>query len=318
MFLINKIKYQYNTKILQDFISNKDFHKFFDHIEKSKHDKKLYIQLLFSLANPIMLENEDDIFNQKIIWINSFIKDDSNYISRFINYYFKKIQKEGELIQYENEIISILNEFQDVKEIKFNDFVNYSYLYQYLIINKNKNAIKLINNHMPFFSTPNNMNFSKHTLTRAYFFIIDHPYRVYQIIKNNNNGDQNIARNIFLNLDDHSEILNINNTEIEINKKGWHTHTNSWTDANVLNSLNGKVILKKNIYSDTYDVLSSIILHIIQSGLKIDINYKIIEDFINEMPPKDETIELNLSHKEKKFIDQYIDGIISSYNFDSI
>ena len=51
---------------------------------------------------------------------------------------------------------------------------------------------------------------------------------------------------------------------------------------------------------------------------KIDINYKIIEDFINEMPPKDETIELNLSHKEKKFIDQYIDGIISSYNFDSI
>ena len=69
------------------------------------------------------------------------------------------------------------------------------------------------------------MNFSKHTLTRAYFFVIDHPYKVYQIIKNNNNGDQNIARNIFLNLDDHSEKLNINNTEIEINKKGWHTHS---------------------------------------------------------------------------------------------
>ena len=51
MFLINKIKYQYNTKILQDFISNKDFHKFFDHIEKSKHDKKLYIQLLIELVS---------------------------------------------------------------------------------------------------------------------------------------------------------------------------------------------------------------------------------------------------------------------------
>ena len=71
--------------------------------------------------------------------------------------------------------------------------------------------------------------------------------------------------NIFLNLDDQKTIKNINNVDVEINKKGWHTHTNSWTGSNVLNVHRGKVILKSDLNFNTFDTLSSVILHLIQS-----------------------------------------------------
>ena len=45
-----------------------------------------------------------------------------------------------------------------------------------------------------------------------------------------------------------------------MNKQGWHTHTSSWTDVSVINSLNGKVILKKDLEENTFESLSSIML----------------------------------------------------------
>ena len=50
-------------------------------------------------------------------------------------------------------------------------------------------------------------------------------------------------------------LKNINNIDVEFNKQGWHTHTMSWTNTNVINSLNGKVIIKNDLINDTYEVL---------------------------------------------------------------
>ena len=100
-----------------------------------------------------------------------------------------------------------------------------------------------------------------------------------------------------------------------MNKQGWHTHTSSWTDVSVINSLNGKVILKKDLEENTFESLSSIMLHFIQSGLKIKMDYNIIEEFINNNPPIKNAAQINISQKEKKFIDQYINKILSSYDF---
>ena len=319
MSLLTKIKYQYNSRILQDLFSSNEYSEFFKHLETHKDNIELYSQLLSNLCSTALLKNDDDIFKSKIIWISSFMIDDTKYVSNFLNYYVTTVGEDiSEASQYEEKIISILNKISDIKNLNFVDFVDRSFLYQYLILHEDSSHTKLIRNHLPFFSTPANLNFTKQTLTKSFIFIIDHPYCVYQKIKENNQNDQNIARNVFLNLDNHSYFTHIDNVKVEMNKQGWHTHTLSWTDANVINSLNGKVILKKDLHDNTFETLISIILHFIQSGLKIKMDYNIIEEFIKNNPPRSNfNRQINISQKEKKFIDQYINKILSSYNFEN-
>ena len=97
---------------------------------------------------------------------------------------------------------------------------------------------------------------------------------MYQKIKNDHNGDQDIARTLFLNLDNKSHTLNYNNVEVELNKQGWHSHFQSWVDPNVMNTLNGMIILKNDLENNTYDVLSSVVLHLIQNGASLKIDYE--------------------------------------------
>ena len=68
--------------------------------------------------------------------------------------------------------------------------------------------------------------------------------------------------------------------------------------------------------SNTFDTLGSVILHLIQSGINAELKYDTIQKFIEDNPFPPENISIDISQKEKKFIDQYIEDIISSYNFD--
>ena len=316
MSLLTKIKYQYNSRILQDLFSSNEYSKFFNHLESHRDNIELYSQLLSNLCSTALLKNADDIFKSKIIWISSFLTDDTSYISNFLSHYTNMIGENfSEASQYEEKIVSILKKISDISKLNFVDFVDRSFLYQYLILHDDSARIKFIKNHLPFFSTPANLNFTKQTLTKSFIYILDHPYSVYQKIKDNSDNDQEIARNQFLNLDDHSYFTNIDNVKIEINKQGWHTHTLSWTDTNVMNSLNGKLILKQDLDDNTFESLSSIILHLIQSGLKIKMDYSIIEEFVSQNPIAKNKFEINISQKEKKFLDKYINKILSSYNF---
>lgn len=317
MPILDKIKYHYNLNVMQDLISSNDYHEFFKQIDKLKNNKNIYLKLLKSLGITALQKNVDEIFDKKIIWFNSFLKGDLDYLSKFINFYFDNTSNQGVHLQYENEIISVLTQYERTSKITFNDFLNFSYLYQYLILNRNKETFKFLFNQLSFFSTPNNFNFTKSTLTHCYIHLIDHPYDVYKNIKIACKGDQNLARNLFLNLDDKISSSNISNTELELNIKGWHINTKSWTDPNVINSLNGKIILKKNLLIDPYNSLSSIILHLIQSGSKIKMDYDVVQKFIDLNPPPTKSLNENISNKEKKFLDQYLEEITSLYNFDS-
>jgi hypothetical protein len=60
--------------------------------------------------------------------------------------------------------------------------------------------------------------------------------------------------------------------------------------------------------------LSSIILHLVQSGVEIELNYDLIEQFVSQNPISNEFVT-EVSQKEKKFIDQYIDQILNTYEF---
>ena len=78
-------------------------------------------------------------------------------------------------------------------------------------------------------------------------------------------------------------------------------HTESWTDPNVLSSLRGKIISKKDIINNTFETLSSVILHLIQSGVEMELNYDLIENFTNQNPVPDLELDIDISKKEKNF-----------------
>ena len=91
-----------------------------------------------------------------------------------------------------------------------------------------------------------------------------------------------------------------------------YINTQSWTDANVVNSLKGKIISKKELTKNSYEVLSSIILHLIQSGVKIELDYDLIDNFLNKNTIDEDSSD-EISSKEKKFLDKYVNEIIENY-----
>ena len=219
------------------------------------------------------------------------------YLNDFIIYYFNKQQKTVNPIKtYQEEIAGVFKNSKKNKNISFDDLLDNSYLYQRLILQNSDQKYNFINNQMPFFSTKNNFNFTKPTLTDCFIMIIDNPYNVYQTIKNQNDNDEK-SRNIFK-LDKRSTYFNLEKVTVEINRQGWQTNSKSWK-VNVLNSLLRKIILKSELIENTYETLSSIIFHFIQSG--IEINYEIIQEFIKNNPVSFKKLN-KTSHLKKKIL----------------
>lgn len=315
MSLITNIKYHYHKKTLQDLLSSNSYHDFFEALSKQKNNKKLYIRLLLEFFIDAIINPNFDVLPTKITWVNSFVKQDTIYIKNFLHSYLYLNDQPQEDIFYEHHIVRILEEIENLQKITVNDFINFSFVYQYLITDENHNPLKIIANHLPFFSTPKNLNFTNSHLTQCYFYIVDHPYTVYEKLKISHNNDLTSTRSYFLNVDSQTLKEKINGVDVEINKMGWHTHFGSWTSPNVINALKGKIILKKDLINNTFDTLSSIILHLIQSGADIKIDYEFIEKYVsnNKIEPQDNTH--SISQKEKKFIDSYVGNILKSYNF---
>ena len=119
---------------------------------------------------------------------------------------------------------------------------------------------------------------------------------------------------VFLNLDNRSNYSQISNSNFEINVKGWHINTESWTDINVINSLRGQILLKKHLCNNPYDSLSSIIFHLIQSGVEIEMDYNLIQSFVENNLIHQSSNSEQLSSKEKKFLQPYVEKYIDEHN----
>ena len=312
MSFLNKFQYQYHSKHIDSLIKSKNYDEFFIYLQGIGNKKKVFFDLSLKYSAQAINQSNKNIIDKKIVWINSFLEEDTNYLSSFFEYYFKKnLSIEQEIFSYQVEIDKIM---QKDENIDFNTLINQSYFFQWILINQFEKSFKFIKNELPFFSTDNNFNFTKSNLSQSYIHIINNPYSVYQTIKNKNNDDQEISRNIFLNLDKKPSSEKIGRTNFSIIKKGWHTHSQSWLDANVINSLRGKTVSVKELFENTYETLSSIIMHLIQSGVNIDLNYESIENFIKDHPTPKYNKPDDLSQKEIKFIDKYINEIVSSYD----
>ena len=99
--------------------------------------------MLLNLGNSAILHNTNDIFKSKIIWLNSFMQEDTAYISDFLNFYNRNTDlTSGEICHYEDKLISTLKNISNIENITFSDFVDRSYIYQYLILHQNSDPIK--------------------------------------------------------------------------------------------------------------------------------------------------------------------------------
>jgi hypothetical protein len=312
MSFLNKFKYHYHFKHIDNLFEEKKFQEIFEYLNKVRHEKKLFYDIsLKYISNSINSFNQD-ISNKKIVWINTFYDNDSEYLRLFLEYYIKNFSNlEQDINSYKYEIDQII---QSNEVINFNTLVNQSYFFQWMIINEHNVKFKFLKNEIPFFSSKNNYNFTKQELTQAYIFVLNNPYEIYNKIKKSVNQDQEIARNIFLNLDQKAQDEPYSKVNFNFPSKGWHIHTDSWSDPNVLTSLRGKIISKKEIYNNTFETFSSVILHLIQSGVEMELDYDLIELFIKNNPINIGAEDFNLSNREKKFISKYVDSILDSYD----
>ena len=311
MSLFKKINAHYNVLMLKDLARSKKYEEFFSLIESISKDRQLLLKNA-PIISQVLNENKNDHNEKKLIWLNAYDYNELIPLNNFFNFYFSEVSyKTDDISTYEFEVSKIYEDTPYENKISFNEFIDNSYFYQWYFLLKSKGKIRIINNQLPFFSTNNNYNFSKSTLTLCYFYLIDDPYQVYQDLKNKNGNDSEIARNIFLNLDNNYLSCNVNGKKFELDKQGWHTHVSSWKDANVINSLKGKFIFKKNLITDPYDTFCSIIFHLIQSGVEIDLNYDVIQKYVSTMPKTQQSPEVSLSKSEKKFLDQYVDKVLN-------
>jgi len=307
---ITKIKYEYHRRVLNDLKKNsnssiliKELCKITDH------------ETFFKLAEENMIDllknTQNEILNSKIIWLNSFFEEGQDLLEDFIYFYLKNFYPElNQFDNYENLLHRKYSNFQKLKSPPDEYFINNSYLFQWLILKDLNEDSFFIKNRFSFFSNSQNLNFTNRSLTKNYLLLIEHPYRAYQKIKDNCNGDQELAKNIFLNLDQRSDPIEIDNFKYFIPQNGWLNHSKSWLDLNVLDSLKGLIIQKENIIKSPSESFIKIIMHLIQGGLKVELSYEIIDQFIqknnfneNDLPP------INISNNEKKFLRNYLKDI---------
>ena len=304
MSFINKFLFHFHDKSINQLLDQKKYKEFLNYLKIQKNKENLFYDLSLKYIPEIFSNYDEEALQNKIIWINSFDRVDTYYLVNFIDYYLKKTSKEFDPIKnYEVEISKFKKKF---KEIDLNILVNFSYFFQWMIINSSTNHKFIINN-VPFFSTENNYNFTTPNLTQSYINLENDPFAVYKKIRDRNQNDQQVARNLFLNLDNQPSTETIENLTFKINKQGWYTFNKSWKDENVINSLRGISIKKSDINNSPYEIFSEILMHLIQSGLNIDINYDLIESYVKTFPPEKNDLNFELSNKELKFINNYID-----------
>jgi len=309
MKIIENIKYNYYIKVFEEDLKNLNFDRLKANLQKLAKAPHLYSKIhqnFFKEFNDIT--NSHNIFPCNYIFINSFLEEDLSLIKNFLKYYFEKTnyQKFSE-IKYE-ELIDQINLLLKVypSPMAFEDVVSSSMIYQSLFSFLNEEKELYIENIHSFFSTQHNYNFTDAFLTKCYFLIVDEPLQVYQDIKHRHNLDKDLAQNIMFNLD--NKPLMDEKLNIEVTRKSWPIHTSSWTDPNVMNALKGLVLNKRLLLQKDLETYASIILHLKQANIKINLQYDLIQQYLDENNFINQSNILDLSNNEKKFIEKNIQG----------
>lgn len=305
MNLIDKFKRNYQKKYFENYLIDKNYNDLFQEIEKyiSSRDISLLDLINNNIDNIVNDIDSAPFFPNNIIWINSFENTEATLVHDFLNFYLSR-QKQNYLIdEYEALLAEKFSNFKKEFHISFDDLIVNSYLYQLLISLSEKNRILFLKNKMAFFEHSSQKNFTHPALSKCYIYIVRNPLDIYQLYKNQD-PNTHWAQNKLLNLDQSPALFSKNNDSqiIEITKKSWSTNINSWDSENIKNSLNGIVLKYESLIDDPEDQYSSLITHLIQSGLNLELDYKLIEEFALVQKSNNYEKQTEISNKERKII----------------
>ncbi len=317
--LLKKIKTNYLNKIFEDLVKNDDFSSIIKELDKLKKDnQELYNLFLSRILNTYFKSDKGQYFFQnKIIWLNSFELSDATIIRDFLLFYLKK---KGNLNIFPTTYVEALNNLSDKhlnKKINFQELIENSFFYQYEILQSDDSKNKLIlNNHVFFEKLPDKF-FTHYYLTQCFFYVVRNPIHLYAKYRKNYN--QIAALNMISGLDE--EIINENQSthnQVENTTKSWATNVSSWTNQNVMNTFRGLIIKYENLMEDPVQSFAEVISHLIQSGMEIDVDYELIDFYINENKEKfsgDLEFSEDISNQEKKKLSREFGEIIEKFHY---
>ena len=307
--LLNKIKFNYSIKVLDDLFNNKKYDEAIEILNKNKNNKKLYFALLNYINDKYLLDfSHSQFYNKKLFWIIGFDQDDNIFINNFIKFYINNLNlKNIFMTDYNNFLNSGLKNITDssIKECTFQELVQHSNLYQTSSLLETNQDNVILTTSAAFFEAPNNRYFIYPNTTKSYVYVIRNPFQLYLRYKSLNSNSQEALNKINQvqekSLNPKDDIGIVDKILIDENRQSWPINVKSWVDENVISAYRGKVIRYEDLRESKYDMLIEILFHLKQSGLDIDLNYSLVNDYI-ETHVFDEDYDNNLSRQETKMI----------------
>lgn len=311
MSFLNKIKLNYNIKLLDDYITNKNNTEIYNILRNTKHAKSEFFFNLLNHVNHHYANSPDgeSLFPNKYTLLSTFHYEDQKFVSNFLKFYFTKNNHLSKIDDFSD---AVANDLDNLKihalpdQITFDQMVEYSdFFLNSLLLNDSEHDYFLSSN-AAFFEGPNKKFLIYPNRTRAYIFIHNHPFDIYASLRDKYQNQQQ-ALNELCNFENNliSSQKKIHQYQILENRQSWSVHTNSWLDPNVLSSYNGITISVNELTKDPIDALTRLIFHLKQAGLAIEVNYDHIEHYCSEN--KLDVTNYDISNKEKKLITSNLD-----------
>ena len=327
--VLNKIKFNYNTKLIDDYFKNNNYQEIKLLLQKQKNNNLLYYKLFAYINNNYLNKTEhSNFFDNKFIWIISYDLDDTNIIMKFLNFYIKKNDKKDFIFdQYESILAKSLSQIPEKNlnsEINFEKTANYSDFYQNLILLDNFDNQIFTNMSAAFFEAPNQKRLIYPQITNSFFYIFQSPFKLYQRYKkifSSSEAALDELNSYYEKMSSYEKhIPGMHEIKISSNRQNFKTNFNSWTNENVKNSYKGMLIPYLDIIENPEETLNNILYHIKENGLNIPINFDYVEEFIKNNSDffSFEIENDSLSNKEKKMISNVLDeDIIKQFNLEN-
>lgn len=322
MSFFNKIKVNYNIKLMDDYVLNKKKLELFNLIKNSKmKDKEIFFHLLNHFINKYR-ENEiqENFYNRKLVLINSFDHHDSSYLSNFLSFYFDNCQIGHHSSNLSDAIANDLSNLglsQFPNQIDFDHMVRYSNFFFQSLLMDEENKLLLLKSSSAFFESNQNNYFISPNLSSAYFFIHQNPLYIFNLLKEKYSSSQEALNEMF-NFQNSLISQQLTNSSYQVleNRQSWNIYTNSWIDSNVQNTYRGLVIPQQDFIKAPQETFTKVIFHLIQAGIKFEVNYNLIDQFIEKHPPQALKSFPDLSNKEKKLLLNNLDkNLLEQLNY---
>ncbi len=321
--IFNKIKLNYNIKIIDDFFSNKQYKKINELLQNKISDPNLFYSLTNYVCQKYLTHNShNNFFHQKFVWVVSYDLEDTTYINKFLNEYLTS--QKTSFIQdnykdYYSKNMSVLNLNQFPKKLNFDEVIAHSRLLQNILLLNDKSQYLIMTTKAAFYEAPDNKFLIYPNNSLTFFSIIRNPlslYRKYKSMSVNNQDALNKLINFSLS-DVENENYNSPMTHSLIeNSQNWNANTKSWSDENVKNTFRGKQIRYEDLMKNTNDILVEIVYHLKQSGMNIDVDFDLIKKFVDENTFTEEDFSQDESSSEIKMLSNNLDkDLLEEFNY---